>query len=82
MQMNPMMKNFMSMMKNGGNPQSMVMNMLGGQAQNNPMLQNLLSLAKNGDTKEIEKIARNMLQSQGYDFDKEFSEFMQFLNSK
>lgn len=82
MQMNPMMQNFVSMMRNGGNAESMVMNMLGAQAQNNPMLQNLLSLAQKGDRAGIEKIARNMLQGQGYDFDKEFSEFMQFLNSK
>lgn len=83
MQINPMMiKNFMTMMKNGGgNPESMVMNMLTSQSQNNPMIQNLLALAQKGDKASIERIARNMLQSQGYDFDKEFGEFMQFFNS-
>lgn len=65
----------MQMIKNGGNPQQMVMNMLNQQAQNNPMMGNLLEMAKNGNGAGIEKIARNLLQSQGYDFDKEFKQF-------
>ena len=82
MQMNPMMRTFMQMVRTGGNPQAMVMTMLNNRAEGNPMLQNLLSLAQQGDQANIEQIARNMLRSQGFDFDKEFSEFMQLLNSK
>ena len=82
MQMNPMLKNFMAMIRTGGDPQKMVMTMLNMRADGNPMLQNLLSLAQQGDQANIEQIARNMLKSQGFDFDKEFGEFMQLLNSK
>lgn len=81
MQMNPMVVNFMKMMKSGGNPEAMVMDMLGTQAQGNPMMANLLSLAKQGDQANIEKIARNLLKGQGFDFDKEFGEFMKLINS-
>lgn len=81
MQMNPMMRNFMSMLRTGGDPQKMVMTMLNMRAEGNPMLQNLLALAQQGDANNIESIARNMLRSQGFDFDKEFGEFMQLLNS-
>lgn len=82
MQMNPNMMRIMQLMKSEGNPQQMVMNLLGQQAQDNPMLANLLSLAKEGKTGNIEEIARNMLKSQGLDFDKEFSSFKQMLGFK
>ncbi len=82
MQMNPKMQAFMQMMRTGGDPQAMVMTMLNQRAAGNPMLQNLLALAQQGNGTDIEKIARNMLKSQGLDFDKEFGEFMQLLNSK
>ena len=45
------------MIKNGGNPQQLVLEMLGAQAQNNPMLANLIDLAKQNKTTEMEKIA-------------------------
>lgn len=73
--MNPMQ--LMQMMRGGGNPQQLVMNMLQQQAGNNPMMANLLNLAKSGNTKEIEQVARNMLKEQGKDFDKEFASFRQ-----
>lgn len=41
----------------------------------NPMLQNLASLIEKHDTAGIETFARNLMQSQGKDFDKEFSSF-------
>ncbi len=82
MQMNPMLMNFMQLMKSGGNPQQLVMNMLSAQAENNPMMANLLQLAQKGDSANIEQIARNMLKSQGLDFDKEFGEFQALFNSK
>ena len=40
-----------------------------------PFGDNLINLARQGNTKEIEKIARNITQQRGGDFDKEFSEF-------
>jgi hypothetical protein len=66
---------FMQMLKSGGNPQTLVINMLEQQSQNNPIANNLLNLAKNNQTAEIEQVARNMLKEQGKDFDKEFNDF-------
>jgi hypothetical protein len=40
-----------------------------------PLGDNLINLARKGDTAEIEKIARNITQQRGGDFDKEFTEF-------
>ena len=36
---------------------------------------NLISLARQGNSKEIERIARNLASQRGMDFDKEFSAF-------
>lgn len=71
--MNPMQ--IISMIKNGGNPQQILLGMLENGATNNPMLNNLINLAKEGKTKEIEEIARNMVKEQGKDFDTEFNSF-------
>lgn len=67
------------MIKNGGNPQQLMMGMLEQTSKNNPVLNNLLSLAKQGNTEEIENFARNMLKEQGKDFDTEFNSFKQSL---
>lgn len=61
--------------KNGQNPQQLIMNILEGQMSQTPMGQNLLELAKQHDTKAIEQIARNICKQQGVDFDKEFMSF-------
>jgi hypothetical protein len=37
----------------------------------------MLSLAQSGNTQEIEKIARNVAQEKGLDFDTEFNSFKQ-----
>ena len=70
---------FMQMMRNGNNPQTMIMNMLQQQAGNSPLGQNLLKLAQNNDGKGIEQIARNLCSQRGLDFDKEFAAFKQQL---
>ena len=75
---NPLMQ-FMQMMRNGNNPQTMIMNMLQQQAGNSPLGQNLLKLAQNNDGKGIEQIARNLCSQRGLDFDKEFAAFKQQL---
>ena len=75
--MNPMQ--IIQILKNGGNPQQIVIGMLEQNSQDNPVLNNLLSLAKEGNTQEIENFARNMLKEQGKDFDKEFNSFKQSL---
>ena len=68
--------------RNGANPQQLLMGILEGQMSSTPMGKNLLSLAKQNKTKEIEQIARNICQQHGIDFDKEFSSFKQSLGYK
>lgn len=63
--------------KNGQNPQQLVMSVLEGEMGNTPMGQNLLQLAKEQRGDEIEKIARNLCAQRGLDFDKEFMSFKQ-----
>ena len=71
-----------SMIKNGQNPQQLIMNVLEGNAANNPMGANLLNLAKGNKTEELEKIARNIAKDRGIDFDTEFKQFKQMLGVK
>lgn len=79
-QVNPMQ--LIQAIKNGQNPQQLLMGILESQAQSNPMSANLLELAKKKDGASIENIARNLCQSKGIDFDKEFSSFKQQLGVK
>ena len=65
----------MMMVKQGQNPEQMMMQYLQQQASQSPMGQNLLSLAQAGNTADIEKIARNICAQKGIDFDKEFTAF-------
>ncbi len=73
--MNPMQ--MMQFIRNSGNPQQLMMNMLEQQSGNNPMVANLLNLAKANKTSDIEQVARNLLKEQGKDYDKEFANFKQ-----
>ena len=61
--------------RNGANPQQLVMSILEGEMANTPMGKNLMELAKQNKTSEIEKIARNICEQHGIDFDREFSSF-------
>lgn len=65
--------------RNGANPQQLVMGVLEGEMANTPMGKNLLQLVKENKTSEIEKIARNICAQNGIDFDKEFASFKQSL---
>lgn len=67
------------MIKQGQNPQQLMLSVLEGQAASNPFGQNLLNLARNGQTAEIEKIARNLCKERGVDFDQEFNNFRRML---
>lgn len=70
------MTQLLNMIKNGGiNSNQMILSYLEQNSQGNPMLFNLIQLAKNNQVGEIEKIARNIVTSQGADFDKEFYNF-------
>lgn len=68
--------------KNGQNPQQLLMSILEGRMGQTPMGKNLLALAKNNDTKGIETVVRNLFNSRGVDFDKEFNAFKQMLGVK
>lgn len=61
--------------KSNANPQQLVLNSLEKPMSSSPIGANLVQLAKEGKSAEIEKIARNILASQGKDFDKEFTAF-------
>lgn len=66
---------FLGQIKRGYNPEQIMMNVLEQRMGGTPMGDNLISLARQGNTKEIEKIARNLASQRGVDFDKEFSAF-------
>ena len=72
-------KIFIQMIKNGKNPQQLMLNYLERQSQSNPVMSNLLTMARNGDTASLEQFARNLVASQGKDFDTEFKAFKQNL---
>ena len=73
MQVNPMQ--LVQMIKQGQNPQQLMMQLLQSQAGGTPMGENLISLIRQGRTGDIEKIVRNLAQQKGIDFDKEFTTF-------
>ena len=79
-QVNPIQ--LVQMIKNGSNPQQLMINILENQMSNNPMGQNLLSLAKNNQTQGIEQIARNICQQRGVDYDTAFNSFKNNLGLK
>lgn len=72
-QVNPM--ELITQIKQGKNPQQLMIGILEANAASNPIYANLLSMAKDGRTAEIEAFARNVAKEKGIDFDKEFSRF-------
>ena len=68
--------------RGGANPQQLVMSVLEGQMASTPMGKSLLQLVKENRTDENEKIARNICEQHGIDFDKEFASFKQSLGYK
>ena len=72
---NPMM--LIQMIKQGQNPQQLLMSILEGSAANNPVSANLMDMVKQNRTADIETFARNYFASQGKDFDSEFKTFKQ-----
>ena len=79
-QVNPMA--LIQMIKQGKNPQQLMMSVLEGSANSSPIGANLLQLARNNDTQGLEKFARNIFQSRGLDYDKEFNFLKQTLGIK
>lgn len=78
MNVNPMQ--LIQLIKNGNNPQQLLMNIMQQSGNgNNPILNNALNLAQNGNMSALEMIARNLAQQRGLDFDKEFADFQSYL---
>ena len=72
-QVNPM--ELIAQIRQGKNPQQLMLGILEANASSNPIYANLLSMAKDGRTADIEAFARNVAKEKGIDFDKEFSRF-------
>lgn len=65
--------------KQGANPQQLVMQVLENRMRGTPVGESLMTLAKENKTAEIEQFARNFCAQRGVDFDKEFNAFRQKL---
>lgn len=77
---NPMQ--LVQMIRNGQNPQQLMLSILAGQA-GTPIGANLLKLAQNGQTDEIEKVVRNLYAQQGgTNFDEDFKSFKMSMGLK
>ena len=73
-------KMLIQMIRQGNNPQQLMLSILQGQAYNNPLGKNLLNLVQQGDTAGIEKVVRNLYSQQGgQNFDKDFEAFKRAL---
>lgn len=68
-----------NMIKQGQNPQQVMMNVLESRVGGTPMGANLIELAKMNKTNEIEQIVRNLAKEKGIDFNQEFTAFKQRL---
>lgn len=79
-QVNP--AQLIAMIRQGYNPEQLMLHVLESRMGGTPMGQNLITLARNGQTAEIEKIARNLAAQQGKDFDKEFKAFKEMMGLK
>lgn len=77
MNFNPMQ--LLQLIKNGQNPQQLVMNFLKQKTNNNPILANAEKLAEQGDMSALELLARNLAQQRGLDFDQQFNNFKNYL---
>jgi hypothetical protein len=53
-------KMLIQMIRQGQNPQQLMISILQGQAYNNPLGKNLLNLTQQGRTDELEKVVRNV----------------------
>lgn len=79
MNYNPITMSFLQQIKEGKNPQQLMMNFLENQIKGTPMGDNILALAKNNNSSAIEEIARNISSQRGIDFDQEFLAFKKML---
>ena len=74
---NPML--LVQAIKNGQNPQQLMLSILENNMSGTPLGDNLIELARKGKSADIEAIVRNISKQRGIDFDKEFPLFIQML---
>ena len=67
MPFNPMQ--FMQMIKGGGNPRQMLINMMKQQTGNSPVMNNALQMMEKGDSKALEQLCRNLGKEKNVDID-------------
>lgn len=70
---------FIQMIKNGKNPEQLMMTFLQQNMGGTPMGNQLIQMANKNDTNGIERFARNYFKQQGIDFDTEFAAFKKML---
>ena len=70
---------FIQMIKNGKNPEQLMMTFLQQNMGGTPMGDQLIQMANKNDTNGIEQFARNYFKQQGIDFDTEFAAFKKTL---
>lgn len=70
--MNPMQ--IMQIIKSGGNPQQMIMNMMKQQSGSNPVMNNALQMMEKGDNAGLENLARNLCSEKGINPDEAFNQ--------
>lgn len=75
-------KQLITMIKNGQNPQQLMLSILEQRMGSTPLGQNLLTLAKNNDARGIEQVVRNIMASRGQNYDEEFNALVQLLGLK
>lgn len=63
MNVNPMQ--LIQLIKNGQNPQQLIMSIFQQNGNNNPILQNALGMAQSNDTSGLEALARNLAAQRG-----------------
>lgn len=63
--MNPMA--LIQMLRGGGNPQAMLMNIMKQNAGNNPLINNAMQMMEKGDNAGIENMVRNLCKDKGLD---------------
>lgn len=68
---NPMQ--LISMIKNGSNPEQLIMSILQQRGQNNPIINNAINMAQNGNIAGLELLARNLAAQRGIDFEQELT---------
>lgn len=77
MNVNPIQ--LINLIKQGNNPQQLLMSILKKNSLNNPVLENATLLANKGDIGALEALARNLANQKGLDFDTEFNNFKNLL---